>query len=157
MTLYRTQENKGRMTRHWLTSNAVVPSSCEGVVVFMERLLRMLTKHHFEEGEATAIRHAVEEALWNAISHGNQYDPSKEVHVTFTIGPTEFNICIEDEGGGFDPLAVPDPTAPGRLQEARGRGLLLMRHFMDAVRYNAKANSVTLVRKRVPAGRASRV
>ena len=133
-----------------MASNAAIPSTPEGVSHFVQRLLRMLANYRFHQLEVLAIRPAVEQALMNAITHGNKLDSAKHVHVTFTMGPHEFSIRIEDEGGGFtrqsrhDQAESPDCIALDRA------GLLLMRQNMDAVRFNAKGNAVTLVRRRNP-------
>src|SRR5947199_135963 len=98
----------------------------------------------FGEHEIFAIKLALEEALVNAIKHGNQMDRSKKVHVSYRIRPDRFEIQITDEGPGFDPEDVPDPTAFENLERPCGRGLLLMRHYMTDVRHNARGNSVTM-------------
>jgi serine/threonine-protein kinase RsbW len=116
----------------------------------------MLSNSRFTTEEVFAIRLAVEEALLNAVIHGNKFDPAKEVHVTFTIEANDFNIRIQDEGNGFKPDGIPDPTHTPNADKLVGRGLLLMRHFMDAVRFNAKANIVTLTRKHRTAARTER-
>ena len=106
----------------------------------------MLSNSRFAADEVFAIRLAVEEALLNAVIHGNQLNPAKEVHVMFTIEANDFGIRIQDEGTGFNPDSVSDPTYKSNADQLRGRGLLLMHHSMDAVRFNAKANVVTLTR-----------
>ena len=83
---------------------------------------------------------AVRESVVNAIKHGNRQDPRKRVFVEFAAvrhpagnGGNELVIKVRDEGEGFDPLALPDPLAPENLLSACGRGIFLMRHFMDDV------------------------
>jgi serine/threonine-protein kinase RsbW len=147
--MYRSRDKRGRrLSKYWITSNAVVPSSHDSVLSFVERLSRLLKKNNFDDRDVIAIRLAVEEALVNAITHGNRLNPAKNVHVNFNIGPTEFSIRIEDEGDGFDQCIIPDPSVRDDLQDPKGRGLLLIQHSMDAVQFNARANVVTLVRKR---------
>lgn len=102
-------------------------------------------------GEAAAfrVRAAVGEALSNAVLYGNRQDPSRRVRVGAEMRPREVRITVTDEGDGFDPDAVPDPTRPDRVQESHGRGLFLLRTLMDEVRFNDVGNEVTLVlRKR---------
>jgi serine/threonine-protein kinase RsbW len=98
-----------------------------------------------------AIQLVVEEALVNAAKYGNQIDRRKRVHLRFTVGSRDFRIQIRDEGRGFDPEAVPDPTDPVHLERPTGRGPWLIRHYMHEVRFNAKGNAVTLVRRRLAA------
>ena len=76
------------------------------------------------------IRLAIEEAIINAIKHGNKLDPSKFVEVRYTIDEEHFLVEIEDEGPGFDPENVPDPTSPENIERPSGRGLLLMKAYM---------------------------
>jgi serine/threonine-protein kinase RsbW len=91
-----------------------------------------------------SIKLALEEALVNAIKHGNQLDRDKKVHIAYSIHADRFEIRITDEGPGFDPGDVPDPTAIENLERPCGRGLMLMRHYMTEVAYNASGNSVTM-------------
>jgi len=118
---------------------------------------------------------ALEEALVNALYHGNleigtpagdrdsvewferaqarnQEAPycDRRIHVTVNLSHTEAVYVIRDEGAGFDVSQIPDPTDPANLESTRGRGLLLMRTFMDEVRYNSKGNELTIVMRREP-------
>src|SRR5262245_26780727 len=90
------------------------------------------------------IKLALEEALVNAIKHGNGYDRTKSVHIAFEVQPDRFTVRITDEGVGFDPADVPDPTAVENLERPCGRSLMLMRHYMTDVAFNERGNSVTL-------------
>lgn len=98
----------------------------------------------FTETEIFAIKLALEEALVNAIKHGNQMDRTKKVHVAYRVTPDRFDIRIVDEGPGFDPEDVPDPTAPENLERPCGRGLLLMRHYMNHIEYLRPGNCVVM-------------
>jgi len=116
---------------------------------------------------------AIEEALLNAYYHGNLEISSKlreedhrlyhetaerrsrespyrerNIYVSVKIGPTQAMYSIRDEGQGFDPSTLPDPTDPANLDRPCGRGMLLMRTFMDNVIYNDKGNEVTLFKER---------
>jgi len=93
---------------------------------------------------------ALEEALVNAVKHGNQNDPSKQITVEYEIDSAQFLIRVTDQGPGFDPHAVPDPTAPENLERPCGRGLLLIRSFMSAVEYNSAGNSILMCKQRTP-------
>lgn len=103
---------------------------------------------HFGEHEIFAIKLALEEALVNAIKHGNQLDRAKTVRVAFRVGRDRFDVQITDEGPGFDPGDVPDPTAPENLERPCGRGLLLMRHYMNEVYYADRGRSVRMSKLR---------
>jgi len=98
----------------------------------------------YPEPELFAIRLALEEALVNSIKHGNGSDPSKKVHITYEIDPEQVRIQIKDAGPGFDPDAVPDPTAPEFLERPCGRGLMLMRHYMSAVTHSLGGTCVEM-------------
>lgn len=95
-----------------------------------------------------AVKLALEEALANAIKHGNQSDPTKQVTLEFTIDEQQISISISDEGPGFNPADVPDPTLDENLEKPYGRGVMLMNTYMNEVRYNKRGNKVTLVRRR---------
>ncbi len=90
------------------------------------------------------IRLALEEALVNAIKHGNQMEITKKVIIKYTLDADVFEIMISDEGPGFDPNDVPDPTDIENLERPCGRGLMLMRHYMTEVNYNSTGNSVRM-------------
>jgi serine/threonine-protein kinase RsbW len=87
----------------------------------------------FDEGEIFAIRLAMEEAVANGFRHGNEGDPTKSVTVTFGIDDSGISLAVEDQGTGFDPTAVPDPTEDANLEIPSGRGLMLMRAYMTEV------------------------
>jgi len=91
------------------------------------------------------FRVGLTEALSNAMLYGNEEDPRKRVRVEVTLGDTEIRVQVTDEGHGFDPDLVPDPTSPANLVKPGGRGLFLMRQLMDEVHFNDRGNSVTLV------------
>ena len=105
---------------------------------------QLLSGTRFTESEIFAIKLALEEALVNAIKHGNQMDRSKKVTVAYRVDSDRFDIKIIDEGPGFDPEDVPDPTAPENLERTCGRGLLLMRHYMNLIEYISPGNTVVM-------------
>jgi serine/threonine-protein kinase RsbW len=88
------------------------------------------------------------EALANAVIHGNRQDADKQVHITCRCQCGEdVAIIVRDEGPGFDPQRVPDPTRPENLESEHGRGILLMKTFMDDVRYEAGGTEVHMRKK----------
>lgn len=87
---------------------------------------------------------AVIEAVNNAITHGNKLDSSKNVKVDFNINQKKLKVTVEDEGNGFNPCFVPDPTAPENLENISGRGVFIMRKYSDEIKYNDKGTIVTL-------------
>lgn len=90
------------------------------------------------------LRVALAEAIANAIAYGNRHDASRHVRVRVEAGRDAVRIHVSDEGDGFDPATVPDPTLPGRLEREDGRGLFVLRHIVDHVDFNEKGNSVCL-------------
>jgi len=91
------------------------------------------------------LRVGLAEALANAMLYGNGRDPSKRVKVEVAFQATAITARITDEGTGFDPGTVPDPTCPANLRKTNGRGIFLMRKLLDEVHFNDCGNSVTLV------------
>ena len=91
------------------------------------------------------FRVGLTEALSNAMLYGNEQDPDKRVRVEVTVGEEAITAQVTDQGNGFDPSRVPDPTAPENVTKPGGRGLFLMRELLDEVRFNEEGNSVTLV------------
>ncbi|MHC4406718.1 MAG: ATP-binding protein [Planctomycetota bacterium] len=138
-----------------------------------------------DEAEQTRVAVALEEALVNALYHGNlgltselrehdrsEYDTlvarrreqtpyqDRRIHVEARLSRDEAVFVVQDEGLGFDPSSLPDPTDPASLERACGRGVLIMRTLMDEVTYNGDGNAVTLVKRcesnRKPVGSQSR-
>lgn len=91
------------------------------------------------------LRVGLAEALANAMLYGNGRDPSKRVKVEVAIKKSVITARVTDEGTGFDPRSIPDPTSPQNLPKTNGRGIFLMRKLLDEVRFNDRGNSVTLV------------
>ena len=130
------------------SSQQRIPSNSGAGKQVLDELLRQLEHHDWHEQEVFAVHLAVEEALVNAIKHGNRYDPEKSVRVVSHVSPQRVRIEIEDEGQGFDPDAVPDPTHDENLELPSGRGLMLMRSFMNRVEFNALGNRVVMEKAR---------
>ncbi|MFO7892365.1 MAG: ATP-binding protein [Longimicrobiales bacterium] len=91
------------------------------------------------------FRVGVAEALANAMMYGNARDPGKQVMLEAWIGPGRIRVRITDEGTGFDPDAIPDPTLPQNRSRARGRGVYLITELMDEVTFNEQGNSIEMV------------
>lgn len=125
-----------------------IPSDTTAARQIQEDVEQALLDQQYEERERFGIRLALEEALVNAIKHGNQLDNSKKVHVRCRISPERCDIHIRDEGPGFNPEAVPNPMDPENLERDCGRGLLLMRHYMTEVVFHTPGNAVTMCKIR---------
>jgi len=90
------------------------------------------------------LRTALAEALANAIAYGNRHDPGRRVRVWVEAGRDAVRIHVTDDGDGFDPAAVPNPTLPAYLEREDGRGLFVLRSLVDHVDFNETGNSVCL-------------
>src|SRR5512146_1254527 len=80
--------------------------------------------------------------------NGNRRDPAKRVRIEARLRPDRIVVRVTDEGGGFDPATVPDPTLPEYRMRGSGRGIFLIRNLMDAVEFNDRGNSITMVLER---------
>jgi serine/threonine-protein kinase RsbW len=107
----------------------------------------------FDEGERFRITMAVREAAVNAVLHGNEYDPGKQVFVTMENNGKSLVIKVSDQGKGLDPDTLPDPLAPENLLRGTGRGIFLIRSFMDEVHFRQlhPGTELTLVKHLAPA------
>ena len=121
------------------------------VEAVLEDLVEKLQAAGYSRKEQFGVRLAVEEAIVNAIKHGHRGDPAKQVQVRYRVVAERTTVEVEDEGPGFRPELVPDPLAPENCERDCGRGLLLIRSFMTAVRYNDRGNCVTLCKCRAGA------
>ena len=125
-----------------------IPSHVGFITPVVERIVRKLRKSHCIPGKESAVRTALYEALANAVTHGNHGDARKMVHVRCRYeADTCVSIVVRDEGQGFDPGAVPDPTRPENLESEHGRGIFLMKAYMDEVRFEKGGREVHLVKK----------
>jgi serine/threonine-protein kinase RsbW len=109
-----------------------------------ELIEKKLRKTRFSKKDIFGIRLALEEAIVNAIKHGNRMDRKKQVHVHFKVCADRFDIGITDEGTGYEPGEVPDPLADENLERPGGRGLLLMKHYMTEVTVHPPGNRLTM-------------
>ena len=122
----------------------VIPSDYESGQAVVERIMSAIENSHFSARDTFGIRLSVDEAVTNAIKHGNCLSPDKTVRIDFRLNDQGVRIEIEDQGSGFCPADVPDPTADENLERPCGRGMMLMREFMTRVEYNPKGNLVVL-------------
>lgn len=126
----------------------VVPSRSGAGSPVLDELLAQLEQKNWGQHDLFGIHLATEEALVNAIRHGNGLDEQKHVRVACSLAPDLVRIEVADEGQGFDPGAIPDPTDPEHLDSPTGRGIMLMRSFMTRVDYNATGNRVVMEKQR---------
>jgi serine/threonine-protein kinase RsbW len=115
---------------------------------------RYAGKAGLDEDERFRVTMAVREAAVNAVLHGNDYDPDKKITASFENTGDSLVIKIADEGKGLDPDSLPDPLAPENLMRGTGRGIFLIRSFMDEVHFRQlhPGTELTLVKHLAPAG-----
>ena len=142
----------GRDGRHRLNDHLrfIIPSDFYEGRAIQKRILEEVEKHHFHEDALFAIKLALEEALINAIKHGNKLDKHKKVRIQCRVTDQEAEIIIEDEGPGFERTSVPDPTSEENLERLHGRGILLMEAYMHNIEWSNHGRRVKMVRRNEP-------
>lgn len=131
--------------------DVIIPSDTAAGQAVQERIIGKLEELRFHDRDVFGVRLALEEALVNAIKHGNRMDPHKTVRVSCRIWQDHIWVEIEDQGPGFRVEDVPDPTMDENLERPCGRGIMLMKAFMTRVEYSASGNRVTLEKQKTPA------
>jgi serine/threonine-protein kinase RsbW len=126
----------------------VIESTLEAARAAEEQVLEAVEKEGFRREDTFGIRLSLEEAITNAVKHGNKNDASRHIYIRYAVNSEALRIWVGDDGPGFDPKTVPDPTLPSRLSLPSGRGIMLMRAYMDEVTYNDAGNEVCLVKRR---------
>jgi len=126
----------------------VLPNRREAINRATQSVVESAEEHGFDAASCFAIRLALEETLSNAYKHGNREHPDKTVTLECSIDPQRIVIEVEDEGPGFDPEIIPDPTAEENLEIPSGRGLVLVQSFMTEVEFVPPGNKVRLVYER---------
>jgi serine/threonine-protein kinase RsbW len=133
------------MTAEPSVVEVVLESDLKNVEVAEEITRRVSDTAGFSEDERHKIDMAVHESVINAIWHGNKNDPSKYVWLRFQIYKDRLEIRVRDQGCGFDPDQLPDPLAEENLLSVSGRGIFLIRTFMDEYRVERLAGGGTEV------------
>ncbi len=121
-------------------------SRSSAVARVWEQILSEMEVRAFGEEDVFAVHLSLEEAFLNAVKHGNKSDAGKKIIIDYSIGPTRLEISVGDEGNGFDPEFIPDPRCDENLYKAQGRGLLLIRSYMDEVMFNERGNVMRMVK-----------
>lgn len=125
-----------------------MPSRIESVEEAAVDVTEFARKQGLEDDFIYAVDMAVRESVANAVKHGNKFDASKRVVITFSSSADGFVVEVRDFGAGFAPEEVADPTNPENLLKANGRGILFMHTFMDEVEWRNHAGGGMLVRMR---------
>src|ERR1700732_4946763 len=111
----------------------MLDSTLETVDIAEQAASRIASEAGFDDDEVMRIAMAVREAAVNAVLHGNAYDPGKKVNLDFETTGHDLVITIRDQGKGLDLTKIPDPLSPDNLLKTSGRGIFLIRSFMDEV------------------------
>ena len=124
------------------------PSNVDEAHDVRRKILDAAKVHGFAGESLFALQIALEEALINAVKHGNQLDPRKKIHVEARVNDRRAEIIIEDEGPGFDRSAVPDPTVDDNLHKCSGRGILLIEAYMNEVKWERGGRRLRMIREK---------
>lgn len=122
-----------------------LPSRREAFTDVERTLLSELERHAYPQTAIFAIRLAFEEAISNAVTHGNAENEQKIVRVRLEVGTDRVMLDVADEGEGFDPQSVPDPTADENIDIPSGRGLMLIRSFMTDIEIIPPGNRIRMI------------
>ena len=128
------------------TTELSLPSRIDTVATAAAAVAEFVNRSGISEEAAFGIDMAVREAVTNAVLHGNRQDESKTVDVTLKSSPDAVEISVHDQGAGFNPEEVPDPTAAENILKSSGRGIFFMRTFMDGVDWSIRPGGGTTVR-----------
>ena len=120
----------------------------DDVVSVLEHVVLCMRRRKYLHRDVFGVQLALEEAINNAIRHGNRSDPAKSVRVAYHVDTDQVWLEVEDEGDGFEPAAIPDPTLEENLDQPGGRGLLFIRTFMNLVEYYNDGNQVRMLKRR---------
>jgi serine/threonine-protein kinase RsbW len=128
--------------------SVTIPSSLEHVPEIDKLAHKMGCTAGLSENDCSDLAIALTEIVKNAILHGNKSDPHKKVSLHFAIGENRLTVSVTDEGLGFNPADVPDPTAPENLLKDTGRGIFVSHHLLDEVHFERISGGmkVTLVK-----------
>lgn len=138
--------------RDWSwTLRETIPSTADAGKPVLDSVMKRLEAEAWVPHDLFGVHLALEEAIVNAIKHGNGFDPDKSVTIDCRLSDDLLRVEIEDQGEGFVLEDVPDPTDPENLENPSGRGLMLMRSFMSLVEFNASGNRVILEKQRAKA------
>ncbi|MEM7576871.1 MAG: ATP-binding protein [Planctomycetota bacterium] len=124
----------------------VFASQLENIPEVERAIVDDVTAGGFGDKQMFAIRLALAEVLANAVRHGNDQDPEKMVTAEWTVTAERFTLSVEDEGDGFNPDDVPDPTLEENLLRPCGRGVMLMQAYLTEIRYENGGRRVVLTK-----------
>ncbi len=125
-----------------------LPTRVDVVSMAKDAVVGAAESQGFGEADRFAIAVAVAEAVSNAVRHGNRLDPGKQVRIECLLNEATVEIAVSDAGVGFDPTTLPDPTAAENLESGSGRGVHLIRSYMDEVSICTPGNRLEMIKHR---------
>lgn len=123
-----------------------MPSRIEAVNEAALAVARILGDLGADEDLKFGLDMSIREAVTNAVLHGNKQDEAKQVRIGIKSSAVEIEISVRDEGAGFNPTDIPDPTDPENIMKSSGRGIFLMRNFVDEVEWLTPPGGGTTVK-----------
>ena len=129
-----------------ISESIKMPSDIKKIRKVIARIVDLLVERNVDKSHMFDIRLSVEEAIINAIEHGNKKDKNLIVDISFAIDDEKIELAVEDQGRGFDHTKMPDPTTNGNVLRAHGRGVYLIHKLMDRVQYNDRGNRIKLIK-----------
>jgi len=134
--------------------NFALNSTMESVAEVEAAAEKLAIEAGLDEDESFKVAMALREAAVNAVLHGNEYDSTKKIHVSMQNNGASLIFTVADEGKGLDPDSLPDPLAPENLLRGTGRGIFLIRSFMDEVNFRQlqPGTEMTLIKHLAPVG-----
>lgn len=137
--------------RAWAWSlHESIPSNVDAGHRLIEQLMTALTQSGWDGSDLFHVQMAAEEAMVNAVTHGNKCAADKRIDVEFKVSREGASLRFQDEGDGFCPADLPDPRDDEHLHCTNGRGVMLIQEMMDEVHYNARGNEVSMYKARTP-------
>ncbi len=133
------------MDHQVLEASLILASRFENIEVAERALVDLCQRAGCADDEEYWLVTALREAVANAVRHGNDQDPNRVVRVAYSINNSTVTIRVEDEGEGFNPEEIPDPTDPENLLRPSGRGIFYMRQFMNRVEFSTTPAGGTAV------------
>ena len=132
------------MSATTISTDLTIPSDLGEARRVQTEIEEALQACAYNDTDIFSIKLALEEALVNAIKHGNQMDPDKKVSVSYQITSNRFDITITDQGPGFNPEEVPDPTLPENIEKGSGRGVYIIKELMTTAQYLGTGNVLSM-------------
>lgn len=138
----------GSRTIDRLRREYIIPSKVKHIYPVEQQILALARELGFSDDDCFCLRLSMDEAMVNAIIHGNKYDASKQVYVKVDGGDAAFEVTVRDEGDGYSVDDLQDPTTEENLHATHGRGIFLIRQFMSQVLFNDIGNQITFIIRR---------